>query len=76
MVSRFLLVGIPGDASLTLIDLKKGSIESISPKSVDESIAKVREAGGTVFRGINVAIAIDDRTDAVGRFFFDGGSAR
>lgn len=75
-MSRFLLVGIPGDASLTLIDLDEGSIEAIAPGSVDESIAKVREAGGTVFRGIDVAIAIDDRADAVGRFFFDGGSAR
>lgn len=76
MVSRFLLVGIPGDASLTLIDLKKGSIEAIAPESVDDSIAKVRQASGTVFRGIDVAIAIEERADAVGRFFFDGGSAR
>ena len=76
MVSRFLLVGIPGDASLTLIDLEGGSIEVIAPESVDASIAKIRESGGTVFLGVDVAIAIDDRTDAVGRFFFDGGSAR
>ena len=75
-MSRFLLVGIPGDASLSLIDLDEGSIETIAPESVDESIAKVREAGATVFRGIDVAIAIEDRADAVGRFFFDGGAAR
>ena len=75
-MSRFLLVGIPGDASLTLIDLEGGSIETIAPESVDESIAKVRQAGATVFRGVDIAIAIDDRADAVGRFFFDGGAAR
>lgn len=76
MVSRFLLVGIPGEASLTLIDLKDGLVETIAAALVDESIAKLRESGATVFRGIDVAIAIDERTDAVGRFFFDGGSAR
>jgi hypothetical protein len=75
-VSRYLLVGIIGDASLSLIDLEGGSIETIAPESVDESIAKIRESGGTVFLGVDVAIAIDDRADAVGRFFFDGGSAR
>lgn len=76
MMSRFLLVGMPGDASLSLIDLEAGSIETIAPDSVDGSIAKIRESGGTVFLGVDVAIAIDDRTDAVGRFFFDGGVAR
>ena len=74
-MSRFILIGIPGDASLRLIDLKAGSIETIGAQSVDESIAKVREAGATVFRGIDLAIAIDDRPDAVGRFFFNGGAA-
>ena len=31
-MSRFLLVGIPGDASLRLIDLEGGSIETIAPE--------------------------------------------
>ena len=75
-VSRFLLVGMPGDASLSLIDLEGGSIEMIAPDSVDGSIAKIRESGATVFLGVDVAIAIDDRPDTVGRFFFDGGVAR
>ena len=75
-MSRFLLVGIPGEASLTLIDLEQGSVETIAAESIDASIAKAREAGATVFRGIDVAIAIDERADAVGRFFFDGGAAR
>ena len=75
-MSRFLLVGVSGDASLTLIDLDQGSVETIAPDSVDESIAKVRAAGAGVFRGVDVAITIDERADAVGRFFFDGGVAR
>lgn len=75
-MSRYLIVGIPGDTSLSLIDLDVGSVEKIPAASVDESIAKVRAAGATVFSGVDVAIAIDDRADAVGRFFFDGGAAR
>lgn len=75
-MSRFLIVGIPGETSLSLIDLDAGSVEKIPAASVDESISKVREAGATVFSGVDVAIAIDDRADAVGRFFFDGGPAR
>jgi hypothetical protein len=75
-LSRYLLVGTPGDASLVLIDLERGSVEKIDAGAVDASIVKVREAGATVFRGVDVAIAIEDRTDAVGRFFFDGGTVR
>ena len=75
-MSRFILIGIEGDASLTLIDLESKSIETIAPGSVDDAIVELRAAGGTVFRGIDVAIAIEDRANPVGRFFFDGGSAR
>jgi hypothetical protein len=75
-MSRYILVGTPGNASLSLIDLEAGSVETISPDAVDTSIAKAREAGATVFRGIDVAIAIEERTEAVGRFFFDGGTIR
>lgn len=75
-MTRFVLIGIPGDPSLSLIDLDQGSVEKIAPGSIDESIAKIRAAGGAVLRGVDVALAIDDRADAVGRFFFDGGAAR
>lgn len=75
-MSRFILIGVAGDPSLTLIDLESKSIETIAPGSVDDAIAEVRAAGGTVFRGVDVAIAIEDRADPVGRFFFDGGSTR
>lgn len=73
---RYLLVGTPGNPSLTLVDLQQGSVETIGADAVDESVAKARAAGATLFRGVDVAIAIEDRADAVGRFFFDGGSLR
>lgn len=75
-MSRYILIGTPQDTSLTLVDLEEKTVQSIAPDSVDASIARVREAGATVFRGVDVAIAIDDRADAVGRYFFDGGAVR
>jgi hypothetical protein len=75
-MSRYLLVGFPGDASLKLVDLEAGTVESIPSSGVDEAVAKVRESGATVLKDVDLAIAIDDRADAVGRFFFDGGSVR
>lgn len=75
-MARYVLIGITGSKSLSLIDLEGGSLETIPPESVDESISKVREAGDTVVRGVDVAVAIDERQDAVGRFFFDGGAVR
>lgn len=75
-MTRYLLVGTPGDPSLKLIDLQQGSVETIAADAVDQSIASARQSGATVLRGVDVAIAIEDRTEAVGRFFFDGGSVR
>lgn len=75
-MSRYLLVGVSGQPGLKLVDLESGSVEAVAPDQVDATVAKVREYGGTIFRGIDVAIAVEDRQDAVGRFFFQAGSAR
>lgn len=74
-MARYLLVGLQGETTLTLVDLERGISEVVEADAIDASIAKAREAGATVFRGVDVAISIDDRKAAVGRFFFDGGSA-
>ena len=75
-MSKFVIVGIQGEEGLHLIDLDTGSVEKIASDSVDQSVAKARDAGATLFRGIDVAISVPNREDAVGRFFFDGGSVR
>lgn len=75
-MSRYLLVGTPGNPGLTLIDLQDRTIETVGVEAIDESIARARAAGATVFRGVDVAIAIEERHEAVGRFFFDGGTVR
>lgn len=72
-MTRYLLIGLTGDTSLKLVDLEKGTVETIAADAVDESVAHVREAGATIMRGVDVAIGIEDRTDAVGRFFFAQG---
>jgi hypothetical protein len=75
-LSRYLIVGMPETPELILIDLEQGSVEKIAEDAFDASIAKARESGATVFRGVDVAIAVEDRTKTVGRFFFVGGSVR
>ena len=75
-MTKFILIGLPGDPSLRLIDLEHGSVQTIEPQMVDQSIAKVRQTGATLVKGVDLAIAVDDRTDAVGRFFFNDEAAR
>ena len=75
-MAKFVLVGITGEAGLSLIDLDSGAIEKVPAGSVDEAVAKVRASGASVIKGVDLAIAIDNRQDAVGRFFFDGGAVR
>lgn len=70
-MSRIVVIGLPGDPSLKLVNLDDGTVEPIDSGAVDASIAKAREAGATVFRGVDVAILVEDRQEAVGRFFFE-----
>lgn len=75
-MAKFVLIGLVGEAGLSLIDLESGAIEKVSADSVDEAVAKVRQSGAAVIKGVDLAVAVDNRQDAVGRFFFDGGAVR
>ncbi len=75
-MAKFVLIGLSGEAGLSLIDLDSGAIEKVSAESVDEAVAKVRQSGAAVIKGVDLAVAVDNRQDAIGRFFFDGGAVR
>ena len=75
-MAKFVLIGLAGEAGLSLIDLESGAIEQVSADSVDEAVAKVRQSGAAVIKGVDLAVAVDNRQDAAGRFFFDGGAVR
>lgn len=76
LMAKFVLLGLAGEAGLSLIDLESGAVEKVSADSVDEAVAKVRKSGAAITKGVDLAIAVEDRQDAVGRFFFDGGAVR
>ncbi|NTG42709.1 hypothetical protein [Rhizobium rhizogenes] len=77
-MANFVVIGIPGDPQLYLADLSAGTITPLAPPAGSDlaTIDKLRNAGATIIRGVNLAITVGSADDAASGRFDDAASGR
>jgi hypothetical protein len=65
------VIGIPGDPQLYLADLKAGSVTPLAPQaqSALQTADQLRQAGATIVKGVNLAVAVGDAEKAASGVF-------
>ncbi|HEX8045527.1 hypothetical protein [Rhizobium sp.] len=65
-MANFVVFGIPGDSQLYLADIGAGTISPLSvPAGSDLGVAdQLRNAGATIIKGVNLAIAVGSTAGA------------
>jgi hypothetical protein len=65
-MTDFVVIGLPGDPQLYLADLKAGTITPLSPQagSTLGGADQLRNAGATIVKGVNLAVAVGDAKKA------------
>ncbi|AVA23413.1 MULTISPECIES: hypothetical protein [unclassified Rhizobium] len=65
-MTNFVVIGVPGNSQLYLADLGAGTISPLAaPAGSDLGTAdQLRNAGATIIKGVNLAVAVGSSADA------------
>ncbi|WP_105386598.1 hypothetical protein [Neorhizobium alkalisoli] len=70
-MARIVVIGLPGDEQLYLADLDAGTVHPMTaPTSGPLATANdLRRAGGTIVKGVNLAVAVSSSEQAASGVF-------
>jgi hypothetical protein len=70
-MANVVVIGVPGDSQLYLADLKAGTVTPLSPQAGSTlGVAdQLRNAGATIVKGVNLAVAVGGAEKAASGVF-------
>ncbi|OAV52724.1 hypothetical protein A6U98_28465 [Rhizobium sp. WYCCWR10014] len=57
-MAKAVIIGIPGEAGLWLVDLDTGTVKPLNPTGELATANGLRKAGGTFVKGVDLAVAV------------------
>ena len=68
-MARVVVIGIPGEQGLWMVDLDNGTVASVDQGLCQELEGAAESAQGSLIKGVKVAVAISTGEDVAGGLF-------